>query len=220
MQNKLLIYISILVIPNLAFSQKPCNNETNIAYGGLLYNIDEIGSQCWFSENLNIGTMINGKIEQKANGKIEKYCYDNDEYECRTFGGLYQWTEIMDNYTKEGSKGICPEGWHIPGDNDFKILEAYLGMNKEMLDKTGSRASNQGQKLLVKGESGFDVLYSGSRNIDGNFYEQNVVGSFWTSSRTDDEQQAITRYLIKDDKSVYRDKQNMKKGLSVRCLKN
>ena len=54
-----------------------------------IYNIAQIGEQCWMAENLNIGTLINGNNNQTNNGEIEKYCYDNDPVNCDLYGGLY-----------------------------------------------------------------------------------------------------------------------------------
>jgi hypothetical protein len=68
----------------------PCPTTPVVAYEGQTYNTVQIGNQCWFKENLNVGTMIPGDQEMTDNGIIEKYCYDNDPANCAIFGGLYQ----------------------------------------------------------------------------------------------------------------------------------
>lgn len=75
---------------------------------GQTYNTVLIGTQCWMAENLNIGTMINGSSDQTDNATIEKYCYNNKTANCDTYGGLYQWTEMMQYVMTEGAQGICP----------------------------------------------------------------------------------------------------------------
>lgn len=220
MKNNILISILLLLSITICKSQNPCNDIQTIAYGGLVYRVKAIGSQCWFRENLNIGNMIAGNQLQKDNGKIEKYCYDNDEENCRLYGGLYQWEELMQYKKIEGSTGICPEGWHVPTDKDFAVIEAFIGIPENLLSNTGSRGNNQGTKLLIKKETGFDALLSGCRSEDSLFYDANVGGYFWTSTLDNDGKQAISRSLIKDDRSVYRDYQNFMKGFSVRCIKN
>jgi uncharacterized protein (TIGR02145 family) len=40
----------------------------------------------------------------------------NSESYCDIYGGLYQWDEMMQYVTAEKTKGICPTGWHLPGD--------------------------------------------------------------------------------------------------------
>ena len=220
MKNKILILLVLMININFIFSQTPCNDKQTIAYGGLVYKIKAIGYQCWFTENLNVGKMIPGKNNQTNNNIIEKYCYDNDENNCLTFGALYQLEELMQYNIKEGSTGICPQGWHIPSDNDFNILEKQIGMTQNMIENYGGRAVNQGTKLLSKGETGFDALFGGNRLDDGNFYDQNLAGYFWTSTINENDKNAITRYFLMDSKQIYKDKQNIMKGFSVRCLKD
>jgi uncharacterized protein (TIGR02145 family) len=220
MKYKIMILTALIAGAIIAKSHKPCGGQTSIAYGGLMYNLTEIGSQCWMKENLNTGEFIRGRTEMADNKKTEKYCYDDDENNCRLYGGLYQWNEMM-NYVKvENTQGICPEGFHIPSDSDFKILEMFLGMTKDNTELTGSRGSAEGSKLLYKGGSGFNTMLSGNRQEDGNFYDENVGSYFWTSTADYDAVEAMARYIIKDNKSVFREMQNSLRGMSVRCLKN
>ena len=55
----------------------------------------ETASVTVMAENLNVGEMIEGKLNQSNESKIEKYCYNNDTAICLTYGGLYQWAEMM-----------------------------------------------------------------------------------------------------------------------------
>ena len=79
------------------------------------------------AENLNVGTRINGSGSQTNNSTIEKYCYDDNEANCTTYGGLYQWDESMQYSTMPGVQGICPTGWHLPTDAEWTTLTTYLG---------------------------------------------------------------------------------------------
>src|SRR5208283_4895597 len=81
---------------------------SSVVYAGKTYNTVLIGNQCWFKENLDVGTMISGSDSMKNNGTIEKYCYNDDPASCAAYGGLYQWDEAMRYSTIEGSQGICP----------------------------------------------------------------------------------------------------------------
>jgi len=106
------------LIPGIPSPDVPIVN-----YEGQLYKTVLIDSQCWFKENLNVGTMIVGTREMEDNGMIEKYCYDDLPDNCDIFGGFYQWAEIM-NYTNQpGIQGICPPtgGWHIPTEGEMNI---------------------------------------------------------------------------------------------------
>ncbi|MFP4471865.1 MAG: FISUMP domain-containing protein, partial [Bacteroidales bacterium] len=92
---------------------------------GQSYATVQIGDQCWMAENLNLGERIDGSEEMADNGIIEKYCYDDDPANCETYGGLYQWNEMM-QYNTAGSQGICPEGWSVPTDEEWKTLEGTV----------------------------------------------------------------------------------------------
>ena len=105
----------------------PCIGEPTVMYEGKQYNTVLLGSRCWFKENLNVGTRIDGVDEMLENGLLEKYCYDDSEANCDTYGGLYQWNEMMQYTTTEGAQGICPTGWHIPTYAEWLSLGDFLG---------------------------------------------------------------------------------------------
>ncbi|MEI6815497.1 MAG: FISUMP domain-containing protein [Bacteroidota bacterium] len=105
-------------------SWTPCPTITSVNYGAQTYYTVQIGTQCWFHENLNIGVSVD--LNQQINDSIiEKSCYNSLTSECDTFGGIYNWDEAM----KYGisTQGICPNGWHIPTKNEWNILMNYLG---------------------------------------------------------------------------------------------
>jgi len=104
-----------------------CPGTPAVSYGGKTYSTVLIGDQCWFRENLNVGNMIAGTIEQSNNGTIEKYCYGNILANCNSYGGLYQWPEAMKYQGTAGAQGICPTGWHLPTDMDYTVLTTFLG---------------------------------------------------------------------------------------------
>ncbi len=66
-----------------------CDNPITDPRDGKTYNTVQIGPQCWFKENLNVGARINSSQNQNAtNGIIEKYCYNDLESNCDIYGGL------------------------------------------------------------------------------------------------------------------------------------
>jgi len=102
----------------------------------MVYNVVLIGSQCWMAKNLNYGTRIDGSIDQTNNTPpvAEKYCYNDDPNNCDIYGGLYQWGEVVQYYNGASNtsswtlpplgvlQGLCPNGWHIPKQDEFGIL--------------------------------------------------------------------------------------------------
>jgi len=107
--------------------------------------------------------MIQGIQNQSNNGIIEKYCYNNDSNYCDIYGGLYQWHEAMAYETASSTKGICPEGWHIPSQEEFEILATTVNNNANALKTVG-------QSLGSTNESNFSGLLGGTRDMLGNSY--------------------------------------------------
>jgi len=83
-----------------------CGAEMEDERDGQFYNTVLIGDQCWMAENLNIGDRIDGINDQLDNATLEKYCYDDLETNCDTYGGLYLWDEMMEYTTTPGTQGI------------------------------------------------------------------------------------------------------------------
>jgi uncharacterized protein (TIGR02145 family) len=197
---------------------EPCPGLPSVLYEGITYNTVFIGSQCWLKENLNVGSMVLNTVNQSNNQVIEKYCYLNQVMNCQTNGGLYQWDELMQYAETPGSIGICPPGWHIPTDENWKELEAFLGMNPNELDLTGWRGSDQGTQLIQNGVTGFDALFSGIYNL-GYFSDLSESGYYSTSSAVTSTN-AWARTFNYQQTGVGRYQTLKANAISVRCIKN
>ena len=193
---------------------------SSVTYGGQTYSSVEIDDQCWMAENLNIGTRIDGDTDQTNNSTIEKYCYDDDTDNCDTYGGLYQWDEMMQYVTTEGTQGICPAGWHLPTDAEWTTLTNFLGgesvaggkMKEEGLDHW--QTPNTG----ATNSSGFTGLPGGFRGPDGSFSNLTDAAYFWSSS--EDGANAWSRFLYYGSAQVHQYTDDKPNGLSVRCLRD
>jgi uncharacterized protein (TIGR02145 family) len=184
------------------------------------------------AQNLNIGTMINGSSSQTDNAVIEKYCYGDNTGNCDTYGGLYQWNEMMQYSTASGAHGICPTGWHLPTDAEWKTMEMELGMTQAQADALGWRGNDEGGKLKETGtthwsspntgatnSSGFTGLPGGFRQ-SGSFSNLTNFSYFWSSTSTVSDTKAWDRLLGYNTSQVHRDDNGIALGFSVRCLKN
>jgi len=160
-----------------------CEGITTVNYGGQIYNTVEIGNQCWFKENLNVGTIINSSNNQTNNSTIEKYCYDDNEANCNEYGGLYQWDEMMQYTTQQGTQGICPNGWHIPTNDEWIVLRDYLGgwevAGVKMKSSSGWYNNGNGTD-----SSGFTALPGGMLHDNGSFYYLTENVNFWSSTES------------------------------------
>ncbi len=205
-------------------------------YDGNSYETIIIGTQEWMSENLktthyNNGDAIpnitnNGDWGSLTTGAYSDY--DNNPSNSDTYGRLYNW------YTVDDDRGVCPDGWHVPSDEEYKTLEMYLGMSQTDADASGWRGTNEGSKLAGNanlwndgnlennaefGTSGFNGVPSGYRNYsNGGYYGIGDYGSFWSSTENDS-YDAWFRVLGYDNADVNRYGNFKRSGFSVRCVR-
>jgi uncharacterized protein (TIGR02145 family) len=192
---------------------------TAINYDDKFYGTIQIGNQCWFKENLNYET------------EEGSWCYDNEDRNCNSHGRLYSWETAMNRALEERAQGICPEGWHIPSDDDFKELERHLGMSRVQANASDWRGQeiNIGDIMKVPsscsqvgedfcGNSGFNIVMGGSRSSAGAFRYMGTHSFFWTSTLAGEN--VFRRLLGIDNSGVHRDTASKQNGFFVRCIKS
>lgn len=212
------------------------------------YSTVQIGTQCWFAENLNIGTRINVSILQTENQIIEKYCYNDQDSMCEKYGGMYRYLEAFqgDHIDEESGKtiipndtiqvqGICPEGWHIPAEEDWQRLELTLGIASDTIALVGYRGGsvNTGNKLKAPregfcinpgtncGDAGFEGLIAGQVFEDG-FQNLEITTQWWTTTpwQFSDTTRFYRRGLGKIQDGINRGWGDERQGFHVRCVKD
>jgi len=143
-----------------------------------------IGGQVFMSKNLDVSTFRNGDPIPQAKTYEEwgragenqqpAWCYyNNDPANGAKYGKLYNWYAVND------SRGLAPEGWHVPSDAEWTILTDYLGSDAgtKMKSKTGWNENGNGTN-----SSGFSGLPGGGRNDGGAVNGIGHVGYWWSSS--------------------------------------
>ena len=215
-----------------------CGNLLSDSRDGKTYATVQIGSQCWMKENLNYGTRITGTTSQTNNGIHEKYCFNDLDSYCTLYGGLYQWGEMM-NYTSassdspSGRQGICPAGWHIPSNDEWCTLEAYLEPPGNcaqtswtgtsiggMLKETGTTHWNS-PNTGATNASGFTAISSGTRGASGSFYNFGVACTIWTTSiYTPIPSLYWYRDIFNSHSDIFHGANDPSLGFSVRCVKD
>jgi uncharacterized protein (TIGR02145 family) len=205
----------------------PCPGTPTVTdTDGNIYKTVQIGDQCWMKENLKVGTMVNGGVEQTNNLIIEKYCYDNDPANCEVYGGLYQWDEMMEYSTTPGIMGICMTGWHLPTDEEWTSLSDFLGGEDIAGGKTKTTGTIEDGTGLwyspntgATNESGFTGLPVGFHYYDGSFGSLNDSGIWWSSTQGSPTK-AWNRSLYYGGAGVDRYLSSKWYGFSVRCLRD
>ena len=154
--------------------------------------------------------------------------YDNDPSNVDIYGNLYNFAVVDDD------RGVCPDGFHVPSDEEFIQLEMYLGMSEEEANSYPSyRGTDEGSKLAGNsdlwndedlennqafGTSGFNGLPAGYRNsATGNYSSMGYISYFWSSSESSSGN-AWYRILNHIYSSVFRSHTNKRLGFSIRCV--
>ncbi len=156
---------------------------------------------------------------------IEKYCYDNNNANCDTYGGLYQWNEMMQYVTTEGVQGICPTGWHLPSDNEWCTASQFIDPTVNCIN--GWNGTDIGIKMKStsgwyengngSNNSGFNALPAGYRHINYNFYYLTTGTLFWTSTEVG----SISWQLMDYSNGIFvQNNDSYNYGYSVRCIKD
>ena len=196
-----------------------------------------------FAQNLNYGIQIKLETSVFDDNKVEKYCYDDDPWYCEHyFGGLYSWSEAMGlpkacdsvwtgttpncpdsiafgmktryDWMELQHQGICPEGWHVMNENEWRALIH----GDESASRAISKASYGGN------ESGFSALRGGGKLVS--YPELNAVYedigdacNYWLPS---EESEGGANGLVDYRYSYFMyDRIHDKNfGLPVRCVKN
>jgi uncharacterized protein (TIGR02145 family) len=215
--QKIILLVMLFMMVTIIYSQNPCPGVPTVTYAGKTYNTVQIGTQCWLKENLDVGTMIQGSQEQTNNSIIEKYCYNNDPNNCATYGGLYQWNEAMAYSTTSGTKGLCPDGWHIPTKAEFEALAATVNNDSNALKAIGQGTGNGSGTNT----SGFSVLLTGFYNQLKTAYYLGIGTYFWTSIVSTGVVTGASTYYLNNSTNMATFYINpVLFGESVRCLKD
>ena len=213
-----------------------CSGMSTITYAGQTYHTVQIGTQCWLRENLNVGTMIDSTKNQTDNNIIEKHCYHDNQNNCATYGGLYQWAEAVQyqngatNNTpaspafKGNVQGICPSGWHIPSLTDFAKLDTTVNFNGNALKAVGQGLAKYGG--AGTNTSGFSALLAGYLYVESYFYGLGGSIDFWSSTEEDNEDNGayymelncMNSHVFSDN--IYGNPADKIWVFSVRCLKD
>ena len=156
---------------------------------GQTYKTVEIGDQVWMAENLNYN--YHTEITQSI-------CYENDEKNCAKYGRLYTFAAAVDSAglfgdgglgcgtitdctVKVSTRGVCPEGWHLPSMNEWEQLFSAVGGDtiaaKVLRTADGIGTDDYGFNIIKAGS-----YFSNFSGIEGDY----CSAYFWTSTQYDE----------------------------------
>lgn len=192
---------------------------------GNVYKTIQIGSLVWMAENLRTNKFCNGdpiSYEESNSDWISASSQEipavvsinNEASKDFPYGKLYNWYAANDN------RNICPCGWRVPSDEEWKRMIDNLSSNAGGKLKTATENYWDSPNSGATNESGFSGLPSGSRfDTDGTFNLFGTVGGWWTSDDPGGDVGLIYA-LLNDNGDTNRGVGGFGLGVSVRCVKN
>lgn len=203
--------------------EAPTESENVTDIDGNVYETVIIGNQIWMKKNLIVTRYHDGTVIPLVSNGSEwtnpfsgAYCaYENNTANITIYGALYNW------YAVTSPKGLCPEGWHVPSDEELTELTTYLGG----LEIAGGKMKESGTQHWntpntgADNSSGFTAVGAGFRDVSGIFSQLRHIGYLWSSSEYDISL-GTARKLFNDNAGVSFSGNNKKNGFSVRCIKD
>ena len=209
-----------------------CGTVTDI--DGNEYQTINIGTQCWMAEDLKVTHYPNGDTiphitdntawtNLNANNTDDAYCFYNND-NTTDYGALYTYAAaIADNWTRDNTdgQGVCPDGWHLPTNEEWITLTDYIGGQVGNGGKLKEVGTTHWKYVNVgaTNESGFTALPGGCCNIDGSFYGMTNSGDWWSTTEYSDTT-AYYRNLSHVSSSIICNYYNKSMGFSIRCVKD
>ncbi len=208
------------------------------ARDGEEYKTVKIGDRWWFAEDLRhecdnyIETETSGGIMPDIKEEYEGEWISTPYNKCirdmaSDYNIVYYQVSIL-------SDDLCPEGWSIPTDEDWKELEAEVGMNFSDTEDEGWRGVDEGDRLKksdepfwchkdIRGEenpkcgvSEFNALPNGYWE-ESSFYGKGMIGYWWSSSLSGEDSYWV-RHLSEDPR-VKRKQGHHYNAFAIRCVK-
>ncbi|MFM8978630.1 MAG: FISUMP domain-containing protein, partial [Bacteroidota bacterium] len=156
--------------------------------------------------------------------------YNNDPVNDGLYGKLYN------HYAVADSRGLCPTGWHVPSDGEWKVLTKYLDPSADTNTTSSTASTTAGGALKstatqptpggwnspntgASNSSGFTALPGDVRGFSGVYGSWTAYAFLWSSSVLSGSF-ARSRELHWVSSNIWSGSYTRTYGFSVRCLKN
>ncbi|MCK5821098.1 MAG: fibrobacter succinogenes major paralogous domain-containing protein [Bacteroidales bacterium] len=196
------------------------------------YNTVIIGTQIWMAENLAYLPEVSpSNIGSNTEKHYYTYGYNGTDVSSAKstanydkYGALYNW---------EAAKAACPNGWHLPTDDEWTVLSDYLTDNGFGYEDSGndigksmasisdwsssSFSGDVGNDQSSNNHSAFNALPGGDRHYSGGFYALGNSAYFWSSTEGSSTL-AWFRILTFGNDKLRQNNYHRSRGFSVRCI--
>lgn len=186
-----------------------CGEDDVVRHHGRAYSLQTFGGQCWFAESLRY---VPRESAMRVWDVDRPHAYVVSDSTSSTGP-----THVLYNFKAIEQWQLCPSGWRLPGDDDWKRLEATVGLAPDALNDRGLRTWSEpySQDLW----SNFKVENAGIRYGDGSLELAGEGGGFWSATEKGVNHAWYRLYQFEKD-GLDRDYiYGRPTGLSVRCVR-
>lgn len=231
---------------------QPCAGvPTATDHEGNVYNTVQVGTQCWTKENMRCTTSPTGKtwggkptVETFTpfilhhTGTVNQWSYDEYHYNwAAAIDYLPSTNDTFSYQPKYPCRGICPEGWHVPSQDEWNTLNEYLSSQpdyicgdsiyytaKTLAATKGWSKSNAtcsvGNDQESNNATGFSAFPAGTWDFYDDFFDPGNSAHFWSSTAQSSIYAAgIGIYATERDSFIYPIGEKFIAN-SVRCIKD
>lgn len=214
-----------------------CGVSTVRDYDDNIYHTLALGTQCWMKENMRTTRFPDGTqipLSAAATATTPARCYPNgNANNVGEFGYLYNWCAAMHGNPPINNQGICPDGWHVPNNEDWQKLFDYVGgvsqyacgghsnyyakaLAADYRWQTSPGSCCVGNVIANNNTTDFTMLPAGEN--EGSYWGFLSMASFHSSSQ-DYTSSCRIFYFYKDDPNTFSPYTSMSDQMSsVRCL--
>jgi uncharacterized protein (TIGR02145 family) len=244
-KNRILLIPLIVLGLGLIFINSCTKDDDEIETGtvsdkdGNVYSTVTIGTQVWMAENLAyLPSVSPSSSGSQTSPYYYVYGYEGTSVSSAkatenysTYGVLYNW---------QAATSACPDGWHLPTDEEWAELENYLADNGYNYDGTTGGGRDKIAKAMAsdhgwivssntgavgntdypdkRNASDFTALPGGYRGYDDFYYVGNY--GLWWSATEGDATFAWSHNIGYNGAYVSLGDSGKEGGFSVRCVKN
>ena len=201
---------------------------------GNVYRVLTVGPQIWMVDNLRYN-------DTAASPALKSYswCIGSGD-DCGKDGYLYDFAAVMDVPECAYSlcevsyphRGICPEGWHVPSNDEWDFLlkeavalgvplDSYLGFPSAPTGEHGSKTTMDNcARYWTASQANAEASYEYYRcGRDSNFYSQSYRKSYGYALRcvADSGEVKLDKYIIPEESSSSSEKSSSSSRPQYSC---
>jgi uncharacterized protein (TIGR02145 family) len=171
-----------------------------VDYHGYEYTTVLIGGECWFAENLQTATFLNGDtLPSGLSGAVwsntnspAMSVYGEGDGDVVTGGALAEdeafnlarYGRLYNGWAKNDPRGLCPAGWHVSTTLDWDALTAHFGGYPHAGNALKGVDSLHPSRM-PSGAQHLGALPGGYRDQQaGGFYYRGSRAGFWAAEST------------------------------------